>query len=212
MAAVTELPQPQSFQDPRFVQWLFGSPKVAWFWFVLRVYLGFQWLSAGWEKMQSPGWMATGLSLQAFWARAVSAPVGGTKGIVHYGWYHDLLGYMLQHEWYTWFGKLVAIGETMIGVLLIIGAFVGVAAFLGAFLNFNYLLAGTASTNPVLFVLALLLVMAWKVAGYYGLDYWLLPLIGVPWQNRGLFRKARARIATDHGQGPDTRELQEPRP
>jgi thiosulfate dehydrogenase [quinone] large subunit len=205
MADATELRGIQPFQDPSLVRWLLGSPRVAWLWLVVRLYLGYQWLTAGREKLDSPGWMSTGASLQAFWQRAVSAPVGGTKGVVQYGWYHDFLQYMLTHGWYIWFAKLVAVGETAIGVLLILGAFVGTVAFLGAFLNFNFMLAGSASTNPVLFVLALLLVLAWKVAGYYGLDYWLLPLVGVPWQNRGLLGKAREEIGSHHdGQRHDT--------
>ena len=181
------------FEDPGFIRFLLGNPRVAWIWLIVRVYLGYQWLSAGREKLESPGWMATGQSLQAFWQRAVAAPVGGTKGIIHYGWYHDLLGFMLQHQWYVWFAKLVAISETAIGVLLILGAFVGMAAFFGAFMNFNFMLAGSASTNPVLFALAILLVLAWKTAGYYGLDYALLPALGVPWQNRGLVSRVRGR-------------------
>jgi thiosulfate dehydrogenase [quinone] large subunit len=193
MATVRSRMDPTQFEDPAFVRFVFGSTRMAWVWLIVRVYLGYQWLTAGLEKLQSPGWMSTGASLEAFWSRAVSAPVGGTKGVVHYGWYHDLLGFMLQHQWYIWFGKLIAIGETGIGILLILGAFVGVAAFLGAFLNFNYLLAGTASTNPVLFVLAIVLLLAWKVAGYYGLDFVILPLIGVPWQNEGLMGRLSGR-------------------
>jgi thiosulfate dehydrogenase (quinone) large subunit len=42
-------------------------------------------------------------------------------------------------------------------------------------------MAGAASTNAVLFTLAVLLMLAWKVAGWYGLDRFLLPLIGTPW-------------------------------
>jgi thiosulfate dehydrogenase [quinone] large subunit len=178
------------FEDPKFIQLLFGSAKLAWLWLIVRVYLGWQWFNAGWAKLHEPGWMAGGANLQAFWQRIVAAPVGGSRGITQYGWYHDFIAYMLHHSWYIWFGKLVAVGETAVGIMLILGAFVGFAAFLGAFMNFNYLLAGTASTNPVLLVLALLLILAWKVAGYYGLDYWLLPLIGVPWQNNGLMGKA----------------------
>jgi thiosulfate dehydrogenase (quinone) large subunit len=183
--------QEREFADPGFIRFLFGNKQMAWLWLVIRVYLGWQWLSAGWQKLHSPGWISTGASLQAFWQRAYAAPVGGTKGIVHYGWYHQFLGFMLQHQWYTWFGKLVAFGETTIGILLILGAFVGVVAFFGAFMNFNFMLAGSASTNPVLFTLAILLLLAWKIAGYYGLDYVLLPAVGVPWQNRGLFGRAR---------------------
>ena len=33
-------------------------------------------------------------------------------------------------------------------------------------------------------VIAILLIMAWKTAGYLGLDYLLLRWLGVPWQTR----------------------------
>jgi len=65
---------------------------------------------------------------------------------------------------------------------LILGAFVGVAALAGAFMNMNFMLAGSASSNPVLLVLAILLILAWKTAGYIGLDRFLLPLLGTPWK------------------------------
>jgi thiosulfate dehydrogenase [quinone] large subunit len=44
------------------------------------------------------------------------------------------------------------------------------------------MLAGSASTNPVLFLLAVLLMLAWKTAGYWGLDRWALRWLGTPWQ------------------------------
>ena len=43
------------------------------------------------------------------------------------------------------------------------------------------MLAGSASSNPLLFVAALFLLLAWKTAGYYGLDRFLLPKLGTPW-------------------------------
>jgi thiosulfate dehydrogenase [quinone] large subunit len=64
---------------------------------------------------------------------------------------------MLNNEWYTWFAKLIAYGEVLIGIALIVGAFVGIAAFFGAFLNWNFVMAGAAGTNAVLFTLAILL-------------------------------------------------------
>lgn len=67
------------------------------------------------------------------------------------------------------------------GLGLILGILTGFAAFFGAFMNMSFLLAGSASTNPVLFTLAIGLMLAWKVAGYYGVDRWLLPRLGVPW-------------------------------
>jgi thiosulfate dehydrogenase [quinone] large subunit len=56
-------------------------------------------------------------------------------------------------------------------------------------MNANYLLAGTVSTNPILFILATWLVLAWRVAGWWGLDRWALPLVGVPGAPGTLFRR-----------------------
>ena len=56
---------------------------------------------------------------------------------------------------------------------LVVGAFVGIAAFFGALMNFNFILAGAASTNGLLLLAALVIVLAWKVAGYIGADYFL---------------------------------------
>jgi thiosulfate dehydrogenase [quinone] large subunit len=74
---------------------------------------------------------------------------------------------------------------------LIVGTFTEIAAFFGAFMNMNYLLAGTVSTNPILLVIALLLVLAWKTAGWWGLDRWLLPTLGTPWRPGAVFRPER---------------------
>jgi thiosulfate dehydrogenase [quinone] large subunit len=91
---------------------------------------------------------------------------------------------LLDAQAWTWFAKLVAYGELLIGIALIIGAFTGIAAFFGAFMNWNFMLAGSASTNPLLFLIAVGLILAWKVAGYLGADYFLLRWVGVPWQWR----------------------------
>jgi thiosulfate dehydrogenase [quinone] large subunit len=78
--------------------------------------------------------------------------------------------------------KLVAVGESTIGVALLLGAFVGVAAFLGVVLNFSFVFAGSAGVNPAFLVVGILLMLAWRNAGWYGLDRFLLPMLGTPWQ------------------------------
>jgi len=172
----------EQLPDPKVVKTVFSSPKMSLIFTPLRLYLGWQWLSAGLEKVNSPAWTRSGVALQGFWTAATKGVPGGKGAAIHYGWYHDFLLYMLNNHWYTWFAKLIAFGETTLGILLIIGAFTGLAAVTGAFMNFNFMLAGSASINPVLFVLAIVVLLGWKVAGFIGADYYLLPLIGTPWQ------------------------------
>ncbi|MEZ4606565.1 MAG: hypothetical protein R2865_07130 [Deinococcales bacterium] len=73
----------------------------------------------------------------------------------------------------------------MVGIALIIGFLTGISAFLGGLMNASFLLAGTVSTNPIMFILATWLVLAWRVAGHWGLDYWVLPILGAPRENWG---------------------------
>ena len=88
---------------------------------------------------------------------------------------------MLNAQAYTWFAKIIAVSEFAIGILLIAGVFVGVTAFFGGFMNWNFIMAGSASVNGVFFGLAVLLVLAWKIAGYLGVDYFLLPRVADLW-------------------------------
>ncbi len=83
----------------------------------------------------------------------------------------------------------MAIGELVVGVLLIIGLFTGIAAFMGAVMNFSYIFAGTVSVNPLFIIISLFLIMAWRVAGWYGLDRFVLPALGTPWQRGPVFRR-----------------------
>jgi thiosulfate dehydrogenase [quinone] large subunit len=78
----------------------------------------------------------------------------------------------------------------LIGIALILGAFTGIAAFFGGFMNWNFMMAGSASSNPLLFTIAIFLILAWKVAGWWGVDRFLLPLVGTPWQPGKVFRKS----------------------
>jgi len=93
---------------------------------------------------------------------------------------------MLNNEMYEIFGKLVAYSEVLVGLGLRVGAFTGIAAFFGAVMNWNFMQAGTASTNPVLGLLAIGLMVAWKTAGWWGLDRFLLSYVGAPWERGAL--------------------------
>ena len=167
-------------QDPPFAKILFNDVRVAWLWLAVRVWLGYEWLQSGLGKISNPAWTQTGDALKGYWTNAVAIPETGRPPI-SFDWYRDFLQFMLDTEAYTWFAKLISYGEVLVGIALILGAFTGIAAFFGGFMNFNFMLAGSASTNPLLFVAVLGLIMGWKIAGYIGLDYFLLPIIGTPW-------------------------------
>jgi thiosulfate dehydrogenase (quinone) large subunit len=98
---------------------------------------------------------------------------------------------MIDHSWNGWFTYLIAYGEVLVGLGLIIGAFTGFAAFFGATMNMNFMLAGTVSSNPVLFMVGIIVLLAWKTAGYVGVDRWLLPALGTPWKAGKLFHRAQ---------------------
>jgi thiosulfate dehydrogenase (quinone) large subunit len=166
--------------DPVNWRLLMGSIYYALLWLPMRFFLGRDWISHGAEKVVDPAWINGGEALRGFWEQAVVVPEQGQPPIA-YAWFRDFLQYMLDNGWYSWFAKLVAWSELLVGIALLIGALVGLSAFLGTFMNFNYMLAGSASTNPVLFGLAVFLVLAWKVAGHWGLDRWLLPALGSQW-------------------------------
>ena len=168
-------------RQPALARFLFHDTRSAPLWLAIRLYIGFAWLSAGFAKMTgNPSWLRSGTPLKGFWTNAVAIPKSG-KPAIAYDWYHNFLQYMLDHQWYTWFAKLICLGELLVGIGLILGGLTGIAAFFGALMNMSYLLAGSASTNPVIFTLAVLVMMAWQVAGYWGIDRFAMPVLGAPW-------------------------------
>lgn len=180
------------YNDPPIARTLFSTTRFAWLWAIVRVWLGYQWIEASLHKIGVEAWTGNGFALKGFWERAVAVPNPPARPAIAFDWYRSFLQYLLDAHAYTWFAKVVAYGEMAIGVALIVGAFVGIAAFFGAFMNWNFMMAGTASTNPVLFTLSIVLILAWKVAGYYGLDRALLPVLGTPWKPGKVFSNGRA--------------------
>lgn len=151
-------------------------------WLVVRLYVGWEWLSAGWGKVSGAGDHPWGPeSILGYWKRAVAIPAAPARPPITYDWYRSFLEFLINIKAEAWFAPLIAWGEFLVGIALILGAFVGIAAMFGALMNMNFMLAGSASSNPVLMLLAIFLILAWKTAGWWGLDRWLLPKLGTPW-------------------------------
>jgi thiosulfate dehydrogenase [quinone] large subunit len=174
--------------EPPIARFLFADTRMAWFWLIVRLYAGYMWLTEGWDKLHSAVWTGpkAGAALAGFVTGALTK-TGGVHPDVS-GWYASFLQQVVLPHTAAWsYG--VAAGEFLVGLGLILGLFTGIAAFFGGLMNASYLLAGTVSVNPVFFILATWLVLAWRIAGYYGLDRWVLPEVGVPGRSGRLFER-----------------------
>lgn len=173
------MPHATFYPEPRISKFFFASKLMAPLWAVVRIYLGYLWLSAGWGKVTNPAWVGAdaGVAITGFLSHALTL-AGGEHPSVQ-GWYAWLIKRVFLPNAAV-MSYLVAFGEFLVGLALSLGFLTGLSAFMGGFLNASFLLAGALSTNPVMFILATWLVLAWRIAGYYGLDYWLLPKLSAP--------------------------------
>ena len=181
MAGKAEAKALEYYQDPPLTRVLFNTTRFAWLWTLIRVWLGYQWIIAGLHKIGVEAWTGNGAALKGFWERAVAVPAAPARPAIAFDWYRGFIQWLLDIQAFAWFAKLVAYGELIVGIVLVIGAFVGIAASFQA----------RISTNPLLFTAAIVLILAWKVAGYYGLDRVLLPALGTPWKPGKVFANGR---------------------
>jgi thiosulfate dehydrogenase (quinone) large subunit len=134
---------------------------------VLRVYLGYTWLTAGWGKITG-GFDATG-----FLKGATANPVTGPDGIVYGGWVTFLESFAIPNA--EIFNVLIPWGEFLVGLGLILGCLTTAAAFFAVVMNFSFLLSGTVSHNPTDILMGVLIMVAGYNAGVYGLDRFVVP-------------------------------------
>lgn len=180
----------ETLEEPPIARALFANVRWAWIWLILRLYLGWQWLQSGWGKWQNPAWTGdnAGAAIGGFVSGALERAEGERPAVQ--GWYAWFLETAVQPYPVTW-SYMIATGELLVGIALIIGLFTGIAAFFGSFMNANFLLAGTVGSNPIFLAIAILLILAWRTAGWWGLDRWVLPALGTPWSPGLVFREER---------------------
>ena len=150
-------------------KFLFEDKRSAIIWLVLRLYVGYSWIVAGFSKISSDAWVGTnaGVAMKGFLTGSLSKTIGE---------HPDVMG------WYAWLIKnifipgaplmsyLVVFGEILVGLGLIIGFQTRKAAFFGAFMNFNFLFSGVVSSNPILLLFEILIITAYKVASHFGIN------------------------------------------
>ncbi len=143
-------------------------------WLILRLWLGAAWLQAGWGKV---------------FGDKASMWVGNEAGVAVTGFLKGALEQATAPTWYAnfireialpnaaLFSYLVAYGEVLVGLALIVGLVTNLAALMGIAMNLAYLFSGTISKNPQMLLAESALVFAGLAAGYYGIDRYLIPFI-----------------------------------
>jgi thiosulfate dehydrogenase [quinone] large subunit len=171
--------QPAPTGNVRMADWLYRSKGAGLLWLVVRVWLGYEWVSAGYQKLwgseKAGFWSGGGAGVKGFASAGVAGSATGKSG-ASYGWWAGFLhNFVIPNA--SWIAKLVTLSELAIGVLLILGLFTGAAAFAGIGLNVIYMFSGSAGVNPAYAILSIFLILAWRNAGYFGLDRFALPMV-----------------------------------
>jgi uncharacterized membrane protein YphA (DoxX/SURF4 family) len=100
---------------------------------VFRILTGLWWLIHGYEKLSSPRWGGQSGACASIVKDMVSSGSGA---------YHDFLVNFVQPHIAT-FAMLVAWGETLTGVSLLLGLLTVLGGVIGTFLVLNYWIAGS---------------------------------------------------------------------
>jgi thiosulfate dehydrogenase (quinone) large subunit len=133
----------------------------------IRIFLGYQWMTAGFHKITG------GFDASGFLKGAIANPVKGPDGIVYGGWVSFLDSFAIPNA--ELFNVLVPWGEFLVGLGLILGCLTTAAAFFGVVMNFAFMLSGTISHNPTDIIMGVLIMVAGYNAGKFGLDRFVVP-------------------------------------
>lgn len=157
-----------------FNNWLRTNKLAMWLLTFIRVYIGYEWMKAGWGKLTG------GFDAGGYLQGAIAKAAGDNPAVQ--GWWAAFLEHVALPG-VKFFNVLIPLGEFLVGVGLILGTFTTFAALMGLVMNAAFLFSGTVSTNPQMLLLEVLIIAAAANAGKIGLDYWVLPYL------RGLWNK-----------------------
>jgi thiosulfate dehydrogenase [quinone] large subunit len=148
----------------------FSSRNAPWIWLALRLYVGYEFVTAGWEKITGPNpFDATG-----FLNNAIKMSTGAHPAVQP--WFASFVrSFALPNV--GLFNFLVKYGEVLVGLALILGFATIFAAAMAMLMNFSFMFAGSTSTNPQMVLLAGTIIFAGGAyAGHLGVDYFFRPL------------------------------------
>jgi len=153
---------------------------------IIRIYLGYEFIHAGLEKVTSGGFDASG-----FLKGAIASSTGEHPAVQ--GWWAAFLEHVALPN-ADLFTFLVQWGEVLVGIALILGLLTNFAILMGMVMNFSFLFSGTVSTNGQMILLAFFIVVAGANAGKFGLDRYAMPFLRKFIANRRHHKKDAAII------------------
>lgn len=161
-------------------KWLRESFIASFLLLLVRLYLGWKWVNAGWHKLTG------GFDASGFLKNAIAKPVldSATKKPLYPNFVNFLNDFALPNA--KLFNILIPWGEFLVGLGLILGTLTATAAFFGVLMNFMFMFAGTVSSNPWLILLGFIVILGSANAGRLGGDYFVLPFL------RRLFKPDRS--------------------
>ncbi|CAM3463904.1 DoxX family protein [Marinicrinis lubricantis] len=149
---------------------------------LIRLYLGWEWMTAGWGKITG------GFEAEGFLQGAIGKAAGDHPAVQ--GWWASFLEHFALPN-VGLFNFLVPWGEFLVGIALLAGLFTTFAALMAAVMNFAFLFSGTVSTNAQMVLLAMFILVAGANAGKFGLDYYVLPFLRT--KVKALFHKEKGK-------------------
>ena len=169
-------------------------------WLIVRLYVGYEWLVGGIEKVFGDGsaaWVGAnaGKSVAGFLKGAIA------KSALAEGFDPITTPHPVVQEWYAilvrdvflpnaaLFSYLMAFGELLVGIALLLGIFTRFSATMSVVMALALFLAGAVSTLPQLLTLSLAMSLVGTTAGRFGLDYIAGPV------ERKLVHTVRERLA-----------------
>jgi thiosulfate dehydrogenase [quinone] large subunit len=157
----------------QMMKWLRGNRYAAMMLTIIRLYVGWEWMTAGWHKIAG----AKPFDATGYLTGAIAKPVleSGTTDMVYANYVAFLKSFALPNVGV--FNVMVPWGELLVGLGLILGALTTTAIFFGLLMNFMYMFAGTVSSNPWLILLGFFIIAAGANAGKFGVDHLILPYL-----------------------------------
>ncbi len=157
-------------------------------WAVLRIGLGWVWLSAAIEKLQAfPDYVGAhvGTAVAGFLEGALAQTSGAHAQVTaEWAWLIHVLFLPTAGFW----SIVVTFGELAVGLGLIVGLFTGTALMAALVMNLAYMLSGSATVNPPMFALEVAMLAVGPAVAYWGLDH----LLFHDWVSRHLVFRASA--------------------